>query len=311
MNSLAMRAKKISTAVLCTMLCLVWSSLQTAGQGQESLPPPTSAILASAKGRVDVEGGVIKLAARRDGVITSVLAEEGEQVSSGCVLACLDDSLARNKLNLAEQELQHVELQVQRSEIALRAAQRELERLRPMTKTKAVAMREFDQAGDALVVAQIDLRSSLAAVEVARARVDVAQNEVNEYRIVAPLDGRIVQRQARPGNGVSTLNVTPLFSFVPNSPLIVRAELDEQYLSQVWPGQRVHIVPESDQFRAVSGTVQRIGRVVGQRLPPEDPAEKHDTRVVEVVTTLETDSLLIGQRVIVRFFAEAESSPKN
>ena len=176
---------------------------------------------------------------------------------------------------------------------------------------QALVGQDVDQAGDALVVAEVDLRSSLAAVEVARARVVVAQNEVNEYRIVAPLDGRIVQRQARPGNGVSTLNVTPLFSFVPNSPLIVRAELDEQYLSQASPGQRVLIVPESDQFHAMSGTVLRIGRVVGQRLPPEDPAEKQDTRVVEVVTTLEADGLLIGQRVVVRFLADGGSSRKD
>ena len=311
MNSLTVRAKKMCGAVLCIILCVFCGVLLAAGQGQEMPSAPIVEVLASAKGRVDVEGGVIKLAARRDGVITAVMAEEGETVKAGRVLACLDDSLARNRLNLAEQELRHTELQVRRNEIVLRAAQRELERLRPMIKTKAVAMREFDQAGDTLVVAEVDLRSSIAAVEVARARVVVAQNEVNEYRIVAPLDGRIVQRQARPGNGVSTLTVTPLFSFVPNSPLIVRAELDEQYLSQASPGQRVLIVPESDQFHAMSGTVLRIGRVVGQRLPPEDPAEKQDTRVVEVVTTLEADGLLIGQRVVVRFLADGGSSHKD
>ncbi|HZF60691.1 MAG TPA: HlyD family efflux transporter periplasmic adaptor subunit [Desulfovibrio sp.] len=311
MNSLSVRAKKMCGAVLCIILCVFWGSLLAAGQGEEMPSAPIAEVLASAKGRVDVEGGVIKLAARRDGVITAVMAEEGETVQAGRVLACLDDSLARNRLNLAEQELRHTELQVRRNEIVVRAAQRELERLRPMIKTRAVAMREFDQAGDALVVAEVDLRSSIAAVEVARARVVVAQNEVNEYRIVAPLDGRIVQRQARPGNGVSTLNVTPLFSFVPNSPLIVRAELDEQYLSQASPGQHVLIVPESDQFRTMNGTVLRIGRVVGQRLPPEDPAEKQDTRVVEVVTTLEADSLLIGQRVVVRFLADGGSSRKD
>lgn len=311
MNSLAVRTIKTGGAMLCIMLCVFWTSLLTAGQERERPQDPVAEVLASAKGRVDVEGGVIKLAARKDGVITAVLAEEGESVQAGRVLACLDDSLARNRLNLAERELKHAELQVGRNEILLRAAQRELERLRPMVRTKAVAMREFDQAGDALVVAEVDLRSSIAAVDVARARVVVAQNEVNEYQIVAPLDGRIVQRQARPGNGVSTLNVTPLFSFVPNSPLIVRAELDEQYLSQVWPGQCVLIVPESDQLRTMNGAVLRVGRVVGQRLPPEDPAERQDTRVVEVVMTLEKGNLLIGQRVVVRFLAGGESSHKD
>jgi multidrug efflux pump subunit AcrA (membrane-fusion protein) len=38
---------------------------------------------ASARGRVDIEGGVVRLAARRDGVIQSVLVEEGAHVRSG------------------------------------------------------------------------------------------------------------------------------------------------------------------------------------------------------------------------------------
>ena len=53
------------------------------------------------------------------------------------------------------------------------------------------------------------------------------------------------------------------------------------------------------------------GAFAGQRLPPEDPAEKQDSRVVEVVTTLEADSLLIGQRVVVRFLADSGSSRKD
>ena len=61
----------------------------------------------------------------------------------------------------------------------------------------------------------------------------------------------------------------------------------------------------------MNGAVLRVGRVVGQRLPPEDPAERQDTRVVEVVMTLEKGNLLIGQRVVVRFLAGGESSHKD
>ena len=43
----------------------------------------------------------------------------------------------------------------------------------------------------------------------------------------APADGAIVRRLVRPGDGVSTLNVTPLFWFAPGTNAIVRAEADE------------------------------------------------------------------------------------
>ena len=46
-------------------------------------------------------------------------------------------------------------------------------------------------------------------------------------------------------------------------------------------------------------------------VPLDDPAEKQDSRVVEVVTTLEAGSLLIGQRVVVRFLADSGSSRKD
>jgi len=109
------------------------------------------------------------------------------------------------------------------------------------------------------------------------------------------------QRQARPGNGVSTLNVTPLFLFAPDAPRIVRAELEERFLGAVQPGQSAEIVLEAKPSHRRAGKVLRIGKVVGQRIPSDDPTERQDSRVVECVLALDDTDLLIGQRVIVRF----------
>jgi len=274
-------------------------------------PPPAEsasaasavpAALASARGRVDVDGGILHLAARRDGVIDRVFVEEGDAVKAGQVLATLDDDLAQRTLSLVRSEQRLAEQDTRRARIDLDAARRELARLQQLATDETASRQELDRARDARQLAEVTLRSAEIARDIAQARLAVAERELEERRIVAPLDGRILQRHARPGNGVSTLTVTPLFLFAPHAPMTVRAEVEEQYLDALTLDQPVEVVLEAQPARRWPGHVRRIGQMVGARTPGDDPAERQDNRVVEVLITLpDAPALRIGQRVIVRF----------
>ena len=301
----------LRSAVTRAALIGLVSLLLAACEQKHSAPPaPTATVeahgnaLASAKGKVDIEGGVIRLAARRDGVIAEVLVEEGARVKRGQVLALLDDATARSNLSLAEHEARQAAQEREKSAVELAAAEREVMRLEPLARNETVPRQELDRARDAQALAAVAVQTALAGIDTARARQAVAAREVEERKVVAPLDGQVIQRQARPGNGVSTLNVTPLFLFAPDVPRIVRAELEEQYVGVVAPNQAAEIVLEADNTQTWRGTVLRVGRVVGARTPSDDPGEKQDNRVVEVVVSFEdAPTLLIGQRVVVRFLA--------
>src|ERR1700722_3131907 len=52
---------------------------------------PPSPFATIANGKVDIEGGVIEVAARRFGVIKDVLVHEGDGVRKGQILARLED----------------------------------------------------------------------------------------------------------------------------------------------------------------------------------------------------------------------------
>lgn len=278
----------------------------TVPQAKRPAQQASPAAVASARGRVDIEGGVIRLAARRDGVIADVLVEEGARVRQGQLLAMLDDQTSRSAVALAESEVRQAEHLGDRATLELQTAERELKRLEPLAYRESIARQELDRARDAHALASLAVVQANAALATARARQALAAREVEERRIVAPRDGQIIQRQARPGNGVSTLNVTALFLFVPDVPKIVRAELEEQVLSKVTLNQGVEVVLEADPSRVLRGSVLRIGHIVGARTPSDDPAERQDNRVVEVVIRLDDgQSLLIGQRVIARFLATA------
>ncbi len=270
----------------------------------EVAPAVEGEFVASAKGRIDIEGGVVRLAARRDGVIDKVLVEEGERVKAGQVMATLEVTLSQLNLELSRSEMLQAERQIEPARIRHSAAEREVQRLQSLAKDDKISRQEINRAMDELAMAQAEVESLRAGADVFMKRVALAEREIEERLVRAPLDGQVIQRQARPGNGVSTLNVTPLFLFAPDAPRIIRAELEERFIDVVKPGQRAEIVLEANPTRRWQSHVLRIGKVVGQRTPSDDPAERQDNRIVECVLSAEAMDLLIGQRVIVRFAAD-------
>lgn len=262
---------------------------------------PSSPWIALAKGRVDIEGGLINLAASREGLITRVFVEEGTDVVKGQVLATLDDRSARLALTLAEREAAQAAANLPGLRLRLAAAKREAQRLDGLVPLDGASLQEHELAKDACAQLEADISVQETAWAAAKARVDQARYEVDQRVVKAPLAGRIVRRMARPGDGVSTLNITPLFVFAPIQPRIVRADLDEASLTSVRPGQAAEIILDADEGRRVQGRVLRLGHVVGARQSGDDPGERADTRVIECVLSLEGADFLIGQRVLVRF----------
>lgn len=268
---------------------------------KSAIAAPPDEFLASAKGKIDIEGGVVRLAARRDGVIDKVFVEEGAIVKAGEILATLDGTLAGHKLELARSELDEARDQTKPHQIRIAAAQREIRRVEPLVEKKIASQQTLDNATDQLHIEEAELVSARARVDTAERHLRVAEREVEEHIVRAPADGQIIQRQARPGNGVSTLNVTPLFLFIPDVPKVIRAELEERFIGAVTVGEKAQVILDSDQNTRFDAQVIRVGRVVGQRTPSDDPTERQDNRVIDCVLSIDAKDMLIGQRVIVRF----------
>lgn len=258
-----------------------------------------------ARGRVDVEGGIVKLAAQRDGVIKSVPVGEGDQVRAGQVLAVLDDEQARLQAGLAEAEYRAARAEAAPLRAKLTAARREVERLQQAVSAELAPGQSLDTARDDVAALQAELGVVDQRAQVLQRKWQVAEHEVSRHTVRAPSDGQIVRRDVRPGDGVSTLNVTPLFLFAPARPRVVRAEFEERFIAQLKPGSPVEIALEVDESRKFAGRLLRLSPAVGLRTRSDDPAEKQDVRVVEAVVALQAPQLLIGQRVIVRLPAAA------
>ena len=263
---------------------------------------PATPYGAVADGKADVEGGVIQVAARRQGIIREVLVQEGDEVSKGQVLAKQEDDDARLAADTAQAGLNSARAQLALYQVQLRTGQREYKRLQTLTASNFVAGQRLDAAQDQIASANASIQAQQAAIQVATAQLAQARYNQELTIIRAPADGRIARRYANPGAGASSLNVTPMFDLEPRTARIVRAEISESAIPFVALGQSVEIIPEADQTKVYTGKVLRRAAVFGARkLQSDDPSERTDARVVEVVISADGTPFLIGQRVLVKF----------
>jgi HlyD family secretion protein len=165
-----------------------------------------------------------------------------------------------------------------------------------------VAAQKLDAARDQIASAQANIGSQQAQISVALAQLAQARYNQELTVIRAPANGRIARRYANPGAGASTLNVTPMFDLEPQTARIVRAEIVEADIPNVTIGQEVEIQPEGDPTKTYIGKVLRRAAVFGARkLASDDPSQRSDERVVEVVVSADGAPILVGQRVLVKF----------
>ena len=289
-----------------SMLNAAKAKQQAAAAAKAEPPSPFAAV---AEGKADVEGGVISVAARTAGIVREVDVTEGDRVTKNQILARQEDDAPRLAVETAEAALRQAQAQELLTQSQLVAAHREARRL--SDARDVVASQAIDQAGDVARNDEATLDSQKAAVSVAQAQLDEAKYRLEQTIVRAPVDGRIVRRYAAPGVGASTLNVTPMFDLEPAGQRIVRAEVSESALPFVAIGGVVQMVPEADQTKTFKGQVLRRAPVFGARkLQSDDPSERTDERVVEVVVSADDAPFLIGQRVLVKFLKPGFAAAK-
>ena len=143
-------------------------------------------------------------------------------------------------------------------------------------------------------------------------KLEAARYELAQRSLVAPVDAQIVERNIQPGAAVSPQGGAA-FVLLPEGARLVRAELNESFVSAVHDGMQAQVIDDSGSgVPPLRAHVQRIGAVFGPSALEEDPLIRANTRTVECVLAFDEPpppSLRIGQRVIVQFGDKAAAAP--
>ena len=256
-----------------------------------------------ARGIVDVEGGILNIVAARDGIVREVSVAEGRVVSQGDILAVLEDGGAFIAADITRAELAQADASMAVFSLRLAAAERETVRAAPRQIDAGGTRLQGNGASDQLLLARAELAERKSARDAVRARLAAAELGIENGFVRAPVGGTIIRSFTRVGDGVATANPTPMFWLAPATPLIVRADIEERFISDVAVGAAAEMMLESDEGRTFRARVTQVGHWVGpRRATLYEPRERADIRVMEAILVFVggDPSILLGQRLLVR-----------
>jgi RND family efflux transporter MFP subunit len=194
-------------------------------------------------------GAEVKVGSQVSGVVKKLFVKVGDKVSKGALLAALDDTQAKLRVEQARAELD--------SAIAEEAFARQ-------DIVKAEALERFEQrpAGVAslnLETSRRNLAVKTAVVAQARAGVADAQLQLSFTKIEAPISGLIQSITTHEGETVAASFSTPTFLTIMDlDRLEVQAFVDETDIGNVRAGQVVKLRLVSYPGKQLTGKVRTI-----------------------------------------------------
>lgn len=256
----------IAGAVILVALVIVFSVRSGGPEGEkvytEAVKRKTIESVVTAPGQIDPKVKV-NISAHIVGKIEKLYFNEGDTVRRGQKLVELEKPLyvaQRDRLN-AEVASRRVE--VQRARAALNTAQAQYDRAQSLSRQGIQAEELFDQARLAYENARAGVAAAQQGVMQAQAGLRSAAEDLSRTTIVSPLDGKVVQLNAREGEVVVTgtmNNPGSVIAVIADlSQILVEAEVGETEVVGVKMGQPAKIKVDAIPDREYNGRVVEIG----------------------------------------------------
>jgi HlyD family secretion protein len=259
----------------------------------------------SALGRIEPEDGIIRVGmpstpqAISGSIVRRLLVKAGDDVTAGQILAESDSvALQKAEVELATAELELAERESAKAtgeeqDVCSRAdvAQRTSVRRANLLKSGVASHEEAEvAAGDAkslsgsCAAAGFATKAAAAGVDVGRARLRKAEAALERAYIRAPIDGRVLEIHADPGELIGPSGVLEMGKV---QRMYAIAEVWETDIGRVREGQKATVTSRA-LGKALTGVVKHVRLMVRkQDATGTDPAARKDARIVEVEVLLD------------------------
>jgi multidrug resistance efflux pump len=257
------------------------------------------------------------------------------------MLQSAEAQLARLAAMPREEQLPAMQAQVNEAKANVKLREDAMQRSKKLIDSGAVANETFTRDRLTVEVAQAQLERMLAedkllksgawtadklvaaaAVEHARAQLEQAQTELSRLRVLAPemldadqkpVEWEVLRVNIRPGEYATTLTSQSLIVLGDTGPRHVRVDIDENDIPRFKPAAIATAFARGNQDRKYELKFVRVQPfVVPKRSLSGDTVERVDTRVLQVLYSLEHDdrSIFVGQQMDVFIRAPEESETR-
>lgn len=184
----------------------------------------------------------VTVSAEIEGMVKAVKVREGSPVSTGMVLAQIDDT--DYKL-----EQRRAQAAVRQAEATLANTALEYARKKSLLKEELVTRQQFEDVETRLALAE-------AEVERSRAALALAKQKFGKTNIVSPMACVVKEKKISAGDFVK--NATPLFTIIQCNPLKLHFTVSERDVGKLRKGQEVTLKVDAFPGRGFTGKVSII-----------------------------------------------------
>jgi HlyD family secretion protein len=188
------------------------------------------------------------IAAKITARVDQVLIDEGMHVQAGQVLARLDASDAQRRMTSAKADRDATSAQLADLKVNLTNADKQLVRTKGLFQGGVASQEALDRDQTAADSLRARLASTEGQVVAADARIQVAQQDIDNCTVRAPFAGIIVSKDAQRGEMVSPISAgggftrTGIATIVDMNSIEIEVDVNESYISRVKAAQPVTAV---------------------------------------------------------------------
>jgi RND family efflux transporter MFP subunit len=190
------------------------------------------------------------------GIVAATLADVGDRVTAGTVLARLSPADAELRLEQARAGLQQAEAALAQAQERHNLARGNATRYDALVKTGDVSKTLQEQAASEATTTRQGVATAEATIADFRSRLAIAQKAVGDTTVRAPFTGFITARPVAVGEYVTSSSIVA--TVMKLDPIRLRLQVPELEAGRLRPGQMVTATVEALDNRQFSGRITAI-----------------------------------------------------
>lgn len=181
--------------------------------------------------------------------VSAVLADFGQYVKKGQVLARMDPALLEAQIAQAEAQLAQAEAQAAQAED-------QASRVQGLDNQGVLSQEQIAQR-------RFQARAARATAKAQAANLRDLRTRLAKLQVTAPVSGLILEKTVRPGDISAAGGGTPWFRIASDGQIELQAQMSEDDLAHIRPGQRAQVTLPNGQ------TVTGVVRLVSPEIDPQ------------------------------------------
>jgi len=203
---------------------------------------------------------LVEVGSQVSGKIEKIYVDFNSKVKKGDILAELDQSQLRAKIEQNQANYQNAQASLERAKISLEIAQKKYERALSLFEKNLISFEEKEQAEANYLQAKSDLIAQQARTEQAKSQLDASKVDLSYAIIRSPIDGVVISRNINVGQTVAASFQAPKLFEIANdlTKMEVECLVDEADVGKVKEGQKVKFTVEAYQNETFNGVVRQV-----------------------------------------------------